>query len=265
MRRFTDWDAFELPPGAPEDDPVAFCADLSPASVLAAYRHGIVPLPAADEFVRTINEFRYEDEVASGRIAIVGDPGDDPYQVAWWCPDPRPVMDVGDVHLGRNVAKLLRRADSSGKPLWTTANHAFSKVAEQCRNGREPRWLTDELLASMTELHRDGWAHSVEVWQGNELIGGAFGVAIGHTLSGDSLFGRRTEVARIAVADMAARFAAHSGRRIDAQWDSPLLRSLGAQPLPRDRYLDTLKADPPTRNQLPTEPLSAGRLMRCGC
>jgi leucyl/phenylalanyl-tRNA---protein transferase len=261
VRYFNGWDTFELPEGAPKDDPVAFCADLSPASVLAAYRRGIIPLPAADEFVRTINEVRYEDEVSTGRIAIVGAPDDDPYRAAWWCPDPRPVMDVGNVHLGRNVAKLLRRADSSGKPLWTTANHAYSKVAEQCRNGREPRWLTDELLATMTELHRDGWAHSIEVWQGNELIGGALGVGIGHILSGDSLFGRGTEIARIAVADLAARFAEHSGQTIDAQWDSPLLRSLGAEPLPRDHYLDTLKADRPTRNPLPTEPLSACRLI----
>jgi leucyl/phenylalanyl-tRNA--protein transferase len=134
-------------------------------------------------------------------------------------------------------------------------------VAEQCRSGREPRWLTDTLLETMTELHENGWAHSIEVWQDDELIGGALGIGIGHTISGDSLFGRRPEAGRIAVADMAARFATAGGRTIDAQWDSPLLRSLGAEPLPRDRYLRTLEADEAVRVRLPTEPLPARRLI----
>lgn len=258
MRHFADWDSFEIPTGAAGDHPVAFCADLSPASVLAACRHGIIPLPAADEYLRTINEVRYEDQVTAGLIGIVGDPDEDPYWAAWWCPDPRLVLGVGSVHLGRNVRKQLRRAES---PLWTTADRAFTTVAERCRAGREPRWFTDTLLATMTDLHRDGWAHSTEVWRDDELIGGALGVGIGHTISGDSLFGRRPEAARIAVADMAARFAEANGQAIDAQWDSPLLRSLGARPIPRDRYLSALRTGQPARSSLSTEPLPARRLI----
>jgi leucyl/phenylalanyl-tRNA--protein transferase len=261
VRHFADWGSFEIPAGAARDHPVAFCADLSPASVLAAYRHGIIPFPAADEYLRTINEVRYEDQVTAGLIGIVGDPDEDPYWAAWWCPDPRLVLAVGGVHLGRNVRKELRRAEP---PLWTTADQAFTTVAEQCRAGREPRWLTDTLLATMTDLHRNGWAHSTEVWRDDELIGGALGVGIGHTISGDSLFGRRPEAARIAVADMAARFAQANGQTIDAQWDSPLLRSLGAEPIPRDRYLSMLRAESAGQaehSQLPTEPLPARRLI----
>ena len=83
--RYPDWESFEFrsatartgrrsrpPPGA-SDSPVAFCADLSPASVLGAYRRGIIPMPAPDEYFRTLNEFRYEDQVADGTIALVGD------------------------------------------------------------------------------------------------------------------------------------------------------------------------------------------------
>jgi leucyl/phenylalanyl-tRNA--protein transferase len=252
VSRFRDWDSFELAPGA-TDSPVAFCADLSPDSVLSAYRRGIVPFPAATEYLRDVNEFRYEDEVAEGLIGIIGD--DDPYWAAWWCPDPRPLIAVDEVHLGRNTRKRLRRGD-----LWTTADQAYRRVAEECRTDREPRWLTDTLLDSMLELHRQGWAHSIEVWEDGDLTGGALAVGVGRMLSGDSMFSRRQDSARIAVADMAARFAAADGLIIDAQWDSPFLRSLGAELLPRDLYL-TLLSVPAARTPLPTEPLPARRLI----
>ncbi len=240
--RYPDWESFTFPAAPPDpgsgdggDRPVAFCADLSPASVLGAYRRGIVPLPASDDYLRTRNEFRYEDEVAAGTIAIVGDEGDDPYLVAWWSPDPRPVIGVGQVHLGRNVRKRLRH-----DALTTTADAAFLQVAEACRAGREPRWLTDPLLDTLTELHSQGWAHSIEVWRDDHLVGGAMGIGIGGVISGDSLFGRHPGAAAAAVADMSARLMAAGGVLIDAQWDGPLLRSLGAAPMPRERYLALL-------------------------
>src|SRR5215469_14762639 len=163
MRRYPDWGSFELTAAPVGGHPVAFCADLSPASVLTGYRRGLIPFPADGEFVRDVNEFRYEDLVRSGTIALVGDA--DPYQVAWWSPDPRPVIPVGAAHLTRNVRKLLRRGHEC-----TTANAAFRRVLEECRANREPRWLTDELLETLVELHSDGWAHSIEVWDGEDLV-----------------------------------------------------------------------------------------------
>jgi len=234
---------------------VAFCADLSPASVLGAYRRGIVPLPASDDYFRTLNEVRYEDEVAAGTVALVGAEGDDPYWVAWWAPDPRPVIGVGQVHLGRNVRKRLRRA-----ALTTSANAAFGRVAEACRAGREPRWLTDPLLGSLTELHRQGWAHSIEVWCGDDLVGGAMGIGLGGVISGDSLFGRLPGAAAVAVADMSARLEAAGGVLIDAQWDGPLLRSLGAAPMSREHYLALLGEETGPLS-LPTGRQLAGRLL----
>ena len=133
-------------------------------------------------------------------------------------------------------------------------------MAEECRAGREPRWLTDTLLETMVELHEEGWAHSIEVWQDGELIGGALGLSVGGTLSGDSMFSRRPNAARIAVADMAARFAHAGGTLIDAQWDSPFLRSLGAELMPREHYLSLL-AGPAERRLLPRQPLVARRLI----
>jgi len=142
----------------------------------------------------------------------------------------------------------------------TTADTAFLLVAEGCRAGREPRWLTDALLGSLTELHTAGWAHSVEVWLDEDLVGGALGIGIGGVLSGDSLFGRRPGAAAIAVADMWARLAVAGGAVIDAQWDSPFLRSLGAAPVARKDYLALLgRSAAPVR--LPVEALPALRLL----
>jgi leucyl/phenylalanyl-tRNA--protein transferase len=256
--RYPDWESFRYPagPGAGgAGAPVAFGADLSPGSVLAAYQRGIVPMPAPDEFFRGLNEIRYEDLVADGTIAVVGARDDDPYQVAWWSPDPRPVIGAGGVHLGRNVRKRLRRDG-----LVTTADTAFSRVAEACREGREPRWLTDPLLASLIELHAAGWAHSIEVWRGDELAGGAMCVGFGGVLSGDSLFSRHPGAGAVAVADMRARLTAAGGTVIDAQWDSPFLRLLGARDVPRERYLDLLSR-PGQPLPLPVEPLPALRLL----
>jgi leucyl/phenylalanyl-tRNA---protein transferase len=238
---FSGWESFKFPVAPPAtatasgDEPVAFGADLSPASVLGAYRRGIIPLPAPDEYFRTLNEVRYEDQVASGAIAIVGDEKEDPYWVAWWSPDPRPIIATDGVHRGRNVRRRLRH-----DPLTTTADTAFRRVAEACRTGREPRWLTDPLLDSLTELHDQGWAHSIEVWLDDDLVGGAVGLGLGTIISGDSLFGRHPGAAAIAVADLSARLAEAGGTLIDAQWDSPFLRSLGAVPVPRGRYLKLL-------------------------
>jgi leucyl/phenylalanyl-tRNA--protein transferase len=208
-------------------------------------------MPAPDEHFRTINEFRYEDLVADGTIGLVG-PGD-PYWVAWWSPDPRPV--IRRVHLGRNVRRVIRRHD-----LRTTADATFGLVAEACRAGREPRWLTDPLLAALTSLHAAGWAHSIEVWRDGDLIGGAIGVGIGRVFSGDSLFGRSPGAAAVAVADLGARLGSAGGLLVDAQWDSPFLRSLGAELVPRERYLPFLTCSA-ERIALPGEPRPARRLL----
>ena len=260
--RYQDWESFRFPGGqagpnldstGPGGEPVAFCADLSPASVLGAYQRGIVPIPAASEFSRTINEVKYEDQVAAGTIAVVGGEREDPYWAAWWSPDPRLLIDKDGVHLGRNVRKRLRKDG-----LVTTADTAFRLVAEGCRADREPRWLTDALLGSLTELYSAGWAHSIEVWLDDDLVGGALG--IGGVLSGDSLFGRRPGAAAIAVADMWARLAVAGGAAIDAQWDTPFLRSLGAAPVARVDYLALLdRSAAPVR--LASEALPARRLL----
>ncbi|WP_280717415.1 leucyl/phenylalanyl-tRNA--protein transferase [Kitasatospora sp. MAP5-34] len=240
MAALRSWSSVDLS-AAPGDAPAAFCADLTPAGLLAGYRAGAYPLPAADEYSRYLNEALYEDRVAAGSIAVLGVggevPSEVPYGVAWWSPDPRPVITPGGVRLGRRLARRLR----NGLRWSTSVDREFAQVVEQCRAGRSPRWLTDQLKQGLYGLHRDGHAHSVEVWENGELIGGAFGVQVGPVLSLDSMFHRRTDAARVAIADLAARFAEAGGLLLDAQWDSPAVRSLGGTMLPRADYLELLR------------------------
>ncbi|WP_229928319.1 leucyl/phenylalanyl-tRNA--protein transferase [Kitasatospora xanthocidica] len=220
---------------APGDGPVAFGGVLGPAELLAAYRRGLFPLPAADEYASAYNEALYGDAVDAGEVALLPG-GGDPYALAWWSPDPRPVIAADGVRLGHRLARRLRNRSA----WWTSADRAFGRVLEACAEGRQPAWLTEELALVLTRLHALGAAHSGEVWEGEELIGGVFGVAVGPVLSLDSMFRRRPDAARVAVADLGARFGAAGGRLLDAQWDGPHVRSLGAEPVARVRYLAEL-------------------------
>ena len=235
MTRYPSWSALDLR-AAPADAPAAFCADLSPAGLLAGYRAGAYPMPAEDEYARYLSEARFEDGVAAGDIAVVGGGAEVPYEVAWWSPDPRPVIVPGEERLGRRLARALRN-----RLAWSTSvDTAFDRVVDECRVGRSPRWLTDELKQGLCGLHQEGRAHSVEVWEDGELIGGAFGVRVGPVLSLDSMFHRRPGAARVAIADLGARSAAVGGRLLDAQWDGPAVRGLGGTLMPRAGYLRLL-------------------------
>ena len=255
VRSLASWAGADLSPAAGEG-PVAFSAATGPDQLLAAYRAGAYPLPAPDDIGRTFNEFSYEGEVEADRIWLVAADAGDPYQVSWWSPDPRPVLPVGEVHLSRRLARQLRRTG------WTTTlDRDFEQVVHACRVGREPQWLTDDLVRSMLLLHQRGWAHSVEVWQDGALVGGVFGVRIGAVLSMDSMFRLRSGAATTAVADLADRFAQVGGAVLDAQWDSPHVRALGAVPLPRDQYLKLLADQAPAPDPLPVDPRPAHRLV----
>ncbi|MFI8081380.1 leucyl/phenylalanyl-tRNA--protein transferase [Kitasatospora sp. NPDC086009] len=243
--------------GAPGDGPVAFGARLGPDVLLAAYRHGLFPMPAADDYASAFNEVRFEEAVAAGEVALLPGAEDDPYALAWWSPDPRPVLAPDAVHVGSRLARRLR----NGRRWWTSADRAFPRVLEACAQARQPSWLVPELRVALVELQRRGAAHSAEVWEGEELIGGVFGVAVGPVLSLDSMFHRRSDAGRVAVADLAARFADAGGRLLDAQWDSPHVRALGAAAVPRERYLAELAA-PAEVGPLATAMLPAARLGR---
>ncbi|MFJ5231436.1 leucyl/phenylalanyl-tRNA--protein transferase [Kitasatospora sp. NPDC088391] len=258
--RTDDWadglfDGFD-PADAPGDGPVAFGGAPTGAVLLAAARRGLFPLPG-DDLAAAYREARYGAEVASGRVRLLPGPaGADPYALAWWCPDPRPVVTAGGVHLSTRLRRGLR-----GRADWcSTADRAFAEVVAGCARGRSPVWLTPELRAALVGLHRAGAAHSVEVWEGDALVGGVFGVAVGGVLSLDSMFRLRPGADRVAVADLGDRFAAAGGRLLDLQWDGAHVRALGARPVARRDYLGALAGPGAEAVPLGTGPLPVARL-----
>jgi leucyl/phenylalanyl-tRNA--protein transferase len=165
----------------------------------------------------------YGERVSAGEIPMV-DGAADPYALAWWSPDPRPVITMADVALGSGLTKTLRT-----RRRWTTTvNRAFDRVLAECRRGRQPQWLTDELVDVLTELHEQGWYHSIEVWSGTDLVGGALGLGTSGVFSADTMFYLESGASQIALAELTVRLTGTSARWLDLQWDSPHVRRLEA-------------------------------------
>ncbi|MFF3290925.1 leucyl/phenylalanyl-tRNA--protein transferase [Streptomyces sp. NPDC003023] len=245
------WEQLDLA-SAPSEGPVAFGDDLRPQTLLSAYRHGLYPFPAETIEHELLNELSYEAEVAAGRIHVL-DGSRAPFAVAWCSPDPRPLISSDRPHLSRSLRRLLRRTE------WTTTlDTCFTRVVEHCRQGRSEKWLTDELAASLNRLHECGYAHSIEVWEHGELIGGTFGVLINGVFSADSQFTLRSGAGKVAVTDLCRRLAEAGGTAVDVQRDSDHVQMLGAGPVARTAYLQLLTA--PGTVTLPTGPKPARRL-----
>jgi leucyl/phenylalanyl-tRNA--protein transferase len=245
----TPWRTLDLS-DAPADGPVAFHDDLSPATLLDAYRHGLYPFPADTEEQKILSEMTYE-----GRVPVLGESAD-PYAVAWCSPDPRPVIFADEVRIQRSLRKQLRN-----KVEWTTTLDAcFGRVVRLCRAGREPRWLTDRLVESLEKLHAAGHAHSVEVWDGDELVGGTFGVRIGGVFSADSQFTLASGASKVAIACLVRRVAESGGVAVDVQHDGDHARLIGAVPVPRARYLELLAEHGSADGAMPARPLPAREL-----
>jgi leucyl/phenylalanyl-tRNA--protein transferase len=114
-------------------------------------------------------------------------------------------------------------------PRTTTANQRFEQVPAECRADRNPEWLTDELCECMVALHKLGWAHSVEMWEGDELVRGAIGVGTGEVFTLDTCFHRRTNASKVALLDIEHRLAG-TGVTPDVEWDGGQSQRLGAAP-----------------------------------
>lgn len=206
---------FPEPHTADEDGVVGVGADLAPGTLLAAYRSGLFPMPLGDG------------------------------EVAWWSPDPRGVLPLEGLHVSRS----LRR---SGRRLATTVDRAFAEVVAACATIQRPGvWITPAVAQAYVTLHELGWAHSIEVWSpAGHLVGGLYGVAIGAFFAGESMFHRHTDASKVALVALVALLRQNGGRLLDVQWTTPHLASLGAVDLPREAYLDQLRAAvdaPPVR------------------
>jgi leucyl/phenylalanyl-tRNA---protein transferase len=197
---------------------VGFGADLEPGTLLAAYRSGLFPMPLP----------------GTGR----GEP-----ELAWWSPDPRGVLPLTGVRVSHSLRRACRRFD-------IRVDTAFVAVVEACADPSRPgAWITPAIVDAYVELHRLGWAHSVEAWTAdNRLAGALYGVAIGGLFAGESMFhahapwGRdASKVALVALADLVSADG-RLGRLVDVQWATPHLRTLGVVDLPRVEYLARLRS-----------------------
>jgi leucyl/phenylalanyl-tRNA--protein transferase len=179
--------------------------DLSPDRLLAAYRSGIFPW--------------YSE----------GQP------ILWWSPDPRMVLYVDELRVSRSLRKRVRRGDFDMR-----IDFAFEQVIEACartpREGQRGTWITPEIERAYSELHRRGYAHSVESWRDGELVGGLYGLALGRIFFGESMFARETDASKVALVHLVDKLRDLGVPLVDCQQETGHLAALGARPIPRDRF-----------------------------
>ena len=160
---------------------------------------------------------------------------DDP--ILWWSPDPRAIIPIDGLHVSRSLARTV----ASGK-FHVTFNTCFSTIMRACGENREGgTWVTDEMVDNYTRLHEAGYAHSVEVWQGDELAGGVYGVAIGAFFAGDSMFHRITDGSKVALVALVDRLRSRGFVLFDVQIKNDHTERMGAVEIPREVYLERLR------------------------
>ena len=159
--------------------------------------------------------------------------------VLWWSPNPRAVLYPRNVHVSRRLRRHLRRGG-----LVLRIDSAFEEVTENCaapRAGQNGTWLLPEMRSAYTELHRAGDAHSIELWQGGELVGGLYGVVMGKIFFGESMFSRVPDASKIVMVYLAELLGKHRFAFLDCQVVNPHLARMGALEIPRDRFLRELQ------------------------
>lgn len=157
--------------------------------------------------------------------------------VMWWSPDPRGVIELGGLRVSRRLARTIRQGR-----FRLTVNRAFEAVMAGCAVRAEGTWITAEMSSAYAEMHRRGHAHSVEAWLGEELVGGAYGVAVGGLFAGESMFHRVTDASKVALAFLVDRLRERGFVLFDIQVCTAHTRSMGAVDIPRAEYLRRLKA-----------------------
>jgi leucyl/phenylalanyl-tRNA--protein transferase len=197
-----------MPDDPPVDDTglVAIGADLAPGTLLAAYRTGLFPMPL------------------DGR------------RIAWFSPDPRAIVPLDGLHVSHSLSKSLRRFD-------VRFDTRFREVMVRCADpSRAGGWITSEFVDAYAALHELGWAHSVETYHDDELVGGLYGVRIHGFFAGESMFHAVTDASKVALVHLVRRLVDTGATLLDVQWTTPHLASLGAVDIARTDYLRLLTA-----------------------
>ncbi len=203
--RFVMPDPAQAKPG---EDLIAIGADLAPGTLLAAYRAGIFPMPVEPRRKRS--------------------------KMAWYSPDPRGIMPIGGLHVTRSMRKSARRFE-------IRHDTAFAEVMHRCGDPtRRGRWITEEIVTAYDALYGLGWAHSVEVWRDDRLVGGVYGLLIDRLFAGESMFHLETDASKVALMALVEWLEELGVVLFDVQWTTPHLVSLGAIDVPRRTYLRLL-------------------------
>jgi leucyl/phenylalanyl-tRNA--protein transferase len=166
---------------------------------------------------------------------------------AWWSPDPRGILPLDGVRITRSLRRSIRRYE-------VTIDEAFDAVVAGCAApGRAGGWISPAIAHAYGELHRLGWAHSVETWSPEgTLVGGLYGVAVGALFAGESMFSNGPDASKVALVQLVDSLRAGGGELLDVQWATPHLSTLGVVTVPRERYLE-LAAEAVQRPQLTLE------------
>jgi leucyl/phenylalanyl-tRNA--protein transferase len=176
--------------------------------------------------------------VGAYRAGVFPWPHDSIDAVPWFSPPQRGVLPLDRMHVSRSLARRLRQSGYE-----TTVDEAFAAVVEGCREPRadeQGTWISDDLAAAYTRLHELGHAHSLEVWGGERLVGGIYGVLVGGVFCGESMFHRETDASKIALADLVERLVEAGAGLLEVQHQTPHLQSLGAIEIERALYLGLL-------------------------
>lgn len=160
---------------------------------------------------------------------------DDP-DVFWVEPRFRGIFDLGGFHISRSLAKHMRK-----DPFRISFDAAFPEVIRGCAD-RSETWINETIFELYTQLYEMGFGHSIEIWEGDELVGGVYGIAIGGAFFGESMFSRRTNASKIALAYLIDRLKTGGFTLFDTQFITPHLASLGAIEIPKSAYKKRLEA-----------------------
>jgi leucyl/phenylalanyl-tRNA---protein transferase len=182
--------------------------DLSIRRLLLAYRNGIFPWYGDNE------------------------------PILWWSPDPRAVIFPGQLHISKSLQKTLNK-----KKFTVTFNQAFIEVVEACRLPRknQPRtWITAEMKQAYEDLYKIGYAHSIECWQDDQLVGGMYGVILGKCFFGESMFSTATDASKVVMVELDRHLQKNHFALLDCQVSSAHTLSMGAVEIPRTQFLELL-------------------------
>jgi len=161
--------------------------------------------------------------------------------ILWWSPDPRAVLKPGGLHVSRSLAKRIRNGGFN-----VTMDNSFTEVVSNCAAPRRTgsgTWITPRMQSAYTQLHRLGYAHSVEVWMGEQLVGGLYGVSLGRMFFAESMFSRERDASKIALQKLSIQLESWGFSLIDCQVMNEHLRSLGVTEMPRPAFLGLVRAN----------------------